>query len=110
MRSLERDGAISIREPDAPYEVRRYYTLRTPDPDALSDSEKRVAQDVLNAIFGYTANEISEMTHDSIWRAVSEGEEIPIEATLVAIPGDITPEVLAWANGVVANANRAVGT
>ena len=99
--ALERVRAISIREPEAPYDVRLYYSLQTPSQDSLSDWEKRVAQDVLSATLGHTANEISEMTHDAIWHAVAEGEEIPLAATLVAVPREISPEVLSWANGVV---------
>lgn len=109
LRSLENDGSISIREPEVEYEVRRFYLLRSPASQALSEGERRILQDVLNAILGITANKISEMTHDQIWEAASAGEEIPLEATLVAIPGEITEDIQMWAKGVVANANRTAG-
>ena len=50
----------------------------------VREVEKRLVFEVAFDSIGYTA-EISEMTH-AIWRAVSEGEEIPMEATLVAVP------------------------
>ena len=108
LQELQRGGAILIREPEAAYDVRRYFSLRNPSSDILADAEKTVARDVLAAILGYTANAISEATHDVIWSAARDGQEIPLEATLVAIPGEVTPEVLEWANGVAANANSAV--
>ena len=38
------------------------------------------------------------MTRDAIWDAAYDGEEIPIWATLAANDGEITPDVIAWAN------------
>lgn len=43
------------------------------------------------------------MSHDAIWEAAYIGEEIPVYATLAANEGEITPEVLAWANEAAAS-------
>jgi predicted small metal-binding protein len=58
----------------------------------------------------HSAASISELSHDAIWEAANDGEEIPMYATLVAEPAAWTKETSAWAFGVikkVANARNA---
>ena len=100
LRELEEAGKISIKEPEYHYEVRQYQSLRAPDPEDLTSYEKRVAHDVKDAVLGYTANEVSDITHDSIWSAASLGDEIPMCATLVAKNNEVTQEICDWASRV----------
>ena len=100
LKKLEQEGSITIKKREFAYDTRKFHSERLPDPDALSDNEKRIARQVLGGLLGHTANEVSEMSHDIIWDAAREGEEIPIYATLAAIPGEITPDMIEWANKV----------
>lgn len=102
IEELKNEGLIHVIEPVEMYEARKYISLKAPNPGVLSEDEKTLAQTVLSAVLGYTANAISEMTHDIIWEAAEDGEDIPMYATLASEKGAITEEVKAWAAGVVA--------
>jgi hypothetical protein len=102
LAELEAEGAIHIVEPAAQYDARKFISLVQPNPDVLSEDEKQLAKSVLSAVLGYTANAISEMTHDIIWDAAEDGDEIPMYATLASEKGTITEGVKAWAADVFA--------
>lgn len=104
IRELQGEGKIHVREPVGRYDSRKFLSLTAPDPAILSDDEKELAKTVLSAVLGYTANAISEMTHDIIWEAADDGEEIPLYATLVSTRGPITDDVKAWARGIIEEA------
>ena len=97
LRALEEAGKIAITEPEHQYDTRKFYAVVQPESNDLSDDEKALANAVLDAVCGYTANAISEMTHDHIWDAADDGEEIPLCATLVAEKGTISQAAWAWA-------------
>jgi len=65
----------------------------------LSEQDRAIL-DVCTDIIcgGYTAAEVSEQTHDQIWEAAQDGEEIPLYAIFASRRGAITDEVRAWAN------------
>ena len=106
---LQRKGAITVREPSGLYDTRKFESLREPDPGALTGDEQRRASDVVAAVCSVTASRISDLSHDAIWDAAYSGEEIPIYATLAANEGEITPEVIAWANEGIARYIAAEG-
>ncbi len=97
LRQLKEEEAIVVKEPEFAYDTREFFSLRSPDSNILSEGEKRLARSVLNALLGHTANAVSEMSHDIIWDAAQEGEEIPLYATMAAQPSEITPDMIAWA-------------
>lgn len=99
---LRDEGLIHVVEPAGQYDARKFISLVPPNPDVLSADEKSLARTVLSAVLGYTANAISDLTHDIIWDAAEDGEEIPMYATLACEKGTITDEVKAWATQVVA--------
>ena len=98
LEDLRREGKIVIRERSSLYDTRKFISLVDPDPHALSDEERRRTSEVVAAVCSVTASRISDMTHDAIWDAAYAGEEIPIWATLAANDGEITQDVIAWAN------------
>ena len=72
----------------------------------MSDDERDLAQNVLSAVLGYTANAVSEMTHDIIWDAAEDGEEIPMYATLVSETKSLNDEIKDWARPILEEERR----
>ena len=99
---MEASGDIAIVEPEYEFDTRKLISLQRPSSKLLTNREKLITSAALSAVLDHTANEISEMSHDDIWRAAAEGEEIPLCATLAAMPGEVTEEVIAWAVDAVA--------
>lgn len=107
LRELQQEGKILIQEPEGTYDSRKYISLSEPAQGVLSDDEKALARHVLSVVLGFTANGISEATHDVIWEAAEDGEEIPLYATLASDMGEITDEVRGWAGTIVAELEAA---
>lgn len=97
LKALENQGAITILEPEYKFDTRKFIARSSPPTETLSDDERNIANAVVKALLEHTANAVSEMSHDVIWQAAAEGEEIPLSATLAAQPGEITEEVVNWA-------------
>jgi len=102
LRQLKSEGKIEITDPIAPYQPRLYESLAEPDTSVLSKVEKEYLDGFSKIICeSYSANSISEASHDEIWESAMDGEEIPVEATLVSSSGDYNPKVQAWADEVI---------
>ena len=70
--------------------------------DVFTAKEKALLDSVMSYVCDHhSANSISELSHDSVWDAANEGEEIPMCATLVSASAEMTPEVAKWARGIV---------
>lgn len=100
---LKNEGLMHVREPQGQFDSRKYISLEEPDTGMLSEDEMDLARNVLSTVLGCTANDISEKTHDIIWEVASDGEEIPLYATLASDRGAITDEVKAWAGAIYTN-------
>jgi len=98
IRELKEAGLISVREPAQQYEPREFVSLVSPNKELFSDVEEGLVRTLVESICGhFTATEISELTHDDVWKAALEGEEIPLQATLVSEAGDYGAPVMKWA-------------
>lgn len=102
-RELEEEHKIAIRE--VPYSSRKsfreFISIKKPDHSALSEQDMEVLKACTHMICNeFSATQISEVSHDQVWEAADEGEEIPFFTIFAAIPGAITDEVRKWANGV----------
>ena len=95
---LKSQGAIKVAETKYFFGPRIFQSLKAPDTRCLSADEKRVAKAVLDHLVGTSATDVSEMSHDMVWQVAELDEEIPMFATLGALRGEVTPEVVAWAN------------
>lgn len=107
LRALEMKGSIKERRTPTPAGVRREFVwLQTADVEEFSGEEIDVLRDVMEAICdGHSAASISELTHDALWDETELGQPMSVKAGAV-IPGEITPEALAWANEAL-NEHRA---
>lgn len=111
IRQLVDEGKIVVKDSGEPvYRTRLFVSLNEPNKSLFSSIELDIIAHFSKTICEeHTANSISELSHDEIWTAAIEGEEIPLYATLVADSGEITPEISAWADSVLQGmlANRA---
>ncbi len=103
IRELEQAGKIHVREKEfAGYKMRLFIPLEEPDVSLFSPVELEVVKAISEEICGrHTANSISELSHDQIWAAAKDGEEIPLYATLASKRGEFTPKIAAWADLVL---------
>jgi uncharacterized phage-associated protein len=84
---LERNNIIESREERYNgYTQRKFFYKKESEPIDLLEEEKLILNDVIHQICDkFTATQISEMTHDDIWKLANLGEEIPMYATLASI-------------------------
>ncbi|TAD73577.1 MAG: DUF4065 domain-containing protein [Sphingomonadales bacterium] len=107
-RELEEESKIAIRE--VPYSSRKsfreFISLKQPEHSALSEQDMAVLKAYTTLICNeFSAAQISDLSHDQVWEAADEGEEIPLYTIFASVPGAITDEVRSWANKVaLANA------
>lgn len=84
------------------YQKRDFLSLVEPDTSRISKEEIEVASFLIDCVCkNHTANSISEMTHDIVWKAAKVGEEIPLEALLAAQPGEVTDKHMKWADEIL---------
>ncbi len=104
IRELEDEKKIHVFEKAmGPYKMRLFVPLSTPNSSMFSKVEFEIINSVIaNVCENHTANSISDLSHDQIWDAANEGEEIPMFATLASTRGELTTRVIQWADAVVA--------
>jgi len=77
---------------------KEYITLMEPDISRFDKSEIDLVANITHHIcHHYTAESISEATHDIIWELADIGEEIPYCAVYASELGEITEEDIKWA-------------
>jgi hypothetical protein len=102
---LAKEGKVVVREVPTPGNkvMRHFIPMTAANVDALSPQDKEVLDVVTSLICdNFSANEISDVTHDEVWRAAEIGEELPMY-TVFARQGEITAEVRRWATDVIEN-------
>lgn len=102
---LASEGKVVVREVAAPGNrvMRHYIQMKPADVEALSVQDREILDTVTSVICdNFSANEISDATHDQVWEAAELGEEIPI-CTTFAQRGEITADVREWANQAAAS-------
>lgn len=103
-KQLEDEGKITITHPKYMYDSTLFKSKEKPVLTNLSEDEIELLDLLSDQICNeFSATEISNVSHDDVWNAAVDGEEIPLTATLVSDPGDYRFEVQSWANEVVAN-------
>jgi hypothetical protein len=101
---LAAEGKVAVREEALPsnYVLRQFFPLRDAEVETLSEQDREILDGYRRAICdNFSANEISNLTHDQVWEAAEIGEEIPMFATFAARSGEITEEVRQWASQAV---------
>lgn len=98
LRHLEDQGVISVTRPEFEFEPMLLESLKEPK-SRLTNREKHIVSAVTEAVLGKSVNQISDMSHDMIWEIAEQGEQIPLYATLAAIPASVEDEDVEWAIG-----------
>ncbi len=95
---------INVQSRKEKYEPVLYRNLNSPDVSHFPENHIGLFDALIDEICNeYTASEISRVSHDDIWKALIDGEEIPLETLLVSEPGNYSNEAISWANQVVKN-------
>jgi Protein of unknown function (DUF4065) len=103
LKQLEDEGKIKVRHSDHQiYKTRLFINLEDADTGLFSPVELSILDSVIKTICDHhTASSISDLTHDRIWEAANEGEELPLWVSLAGRAGQITDEVTKWADSVI---------
>ena len=98
LKELESEGLISMDTGDFYGRSKTEFRAKgQPDMSRFSSEElKIIMQAILFVVEEHTAKSISEFSHDHIWQAASDGEELPY-STVFAVPGQITDDEREWA-------------
>lgn len=106
LEALESEGKLSHvtrRDSSAQigsYEQNIFIANETPDVDeAFKASEVQLLDDVIQQVSeDFTAQQISEVSHDIVWRSSRKGEEIPYYTTMLQVTEpEKSAEDLEWA-------------
>ena len=102
VRELVQERSLAYSQVDfLGHDKAEYRALRAPNMDGFDSEELEQLDSVIDLVCdGHTARSISEATHDHVWHAAADGEEIPYY-TIFARPGKITDDELEWAQTVL---------
>lgn len=103
LESLEREGAIRIRETEYfGRQKRDYVLLKDARDDAFTEEEKALIKKVVQVVCdNHTVASISDVSHDLIWEAAGMGEDIPVNAVLAAQTTPPTGDDEKWAGKII---------
>ena len=98
LNELESQGALSIRDTNFHgFSKKEYRVLTDPDTRDFTAEELAIADAAIELVCEqHTATSISDASHDHIWQAADDGEEIPYY-TVFSVPGSITDDEREWA-------------
>lgn len=98
---LEEEGAIRIEEPAVELQPRMFYATTAPEKTGLADEEIQLIEKVVHAVRPKSAADVSELSHDMVWKIAAMDDIIPIEAMALAKQRKKpSAEALKWANAV----------
>jgi hypothetical protein len=102
LRELQQDGVLTIQDADHfGWQKKEFIVHKGVSSDFLSRDEDQIVKDTVAFVTEeHTAASISERSHDHIWKAAADGEELPL-FTVFAKPGRITDEDREWAQWVL---------
>lgn len=97
-RELQNEGVLTIRDAKHYGKDKKEFIVHSmASIDFFPTNEKEIVDWAISFVCDeHTAASISEASHDHIWKAAEDGEEIP-HYTVFAIPGEITQEERNWA-------------
>lgn len=108
IESLKRQGDLVERKGFAlTWPRRELIPMTKPDVDEFSGEQIAIVDRITAAVAKMSAKQASDLTHDGLYHGVIFNERIPVAAGAV-IEGEMTPEILSWAESVF-DADSATG-
>jgi len=90
LRELEVEKSVLIKESKYHNHIKTdYIVLRPPNEAIFTAAEKELINEIAETVCRRTAKEISDLSHNAVWEARKDGEEIPLY-TVLTVPGKIT--------------------
>ncbi len=98
INELEKAGTVTVQiELPHSFQKKTYHCETQPDMAGISGEEIAMIDEVADAIINhYSANEISELSHDFCWCNAEMGREMPISMTLLEFSKEPTAETMKW--------------
>ncbi len=98
IRELERDGVLNASDSQFHgFQKKEFEVHVDPDQSLFEAGEIEIIEAAIQFVcYQNTAKSISELSHDHIWQAAQEGEELPY-FTVFSIPGTIDDDEREWA-------------
>ncbi len=105
LRELEQEGILTVRETSFYGRTKKEYIVHVKASGGFLDqAERQIVDETIQFVCEeHTAVSISNKSHDHIWEAAVNGEEIP-HYTVFAQPAPITNEDREWAHLQLENA------
>jgi hypothetical protein len=99
---MQQDGILTIREQPHFGRAKKEYVLHSISRgEFLQPNEREIVDRQIDHVCDqHTAKSVSEATHNHIWQAAEDGEELPL-FTVFSIPGKITDAERNWAKMVL---------
>jgi Protein of unknown function (DUF4065) len=94
------EGSAELRKDDYfGYPLDRLVPLRDVHTEMFEESELRMTDQIIKALWGKSASEVSRMSHEEPgWKMVDEGEDIPYSSAFLAKRVVLTNEIRGHAN------------
>lgn len=104
---MEENGESVLRKKDY-YGLtqHRVIPLRDPDLDKFRARDIALVDDVIKKLWDENATQVSERSHDRVWRNSADGESIPYEAVFVSDEA-LTEQDIAIAHEMIGEYERA---
>ena len=99
IRTLESSSDIVTRETHKhEFPKREFIALTEPDISTFSPQEISWVDQIIEAVCeNHTAESISNISHDDIWKLAEIGEVIPLNAVLASRLGEVNERDMKWA-------------
>lgn len=98
LEELQDEGKMVVNDVNFhKYDKKEFVSLEEPDTSCFSQQELDIInRNISDICINHTAKSISNKNHDRIYELANQREEIPYEATLVAILGKINKDDVQW--------------
>jgi hypothetical protein len=97
LRELEEEGAVFAKEVDFHGKTKTEFIVKKEPHITFSSEEMATIERCVTFVCEEnTAQSISDLSHDRVWHAADDGEDIPY-FTVFAVAGDLTDDDREWA-------------
>jgi len=108
INNLKRANRLETREVSIFDKTRREFdALDEPRLSIFDHSELKLINDMIGAVCGFNAREISDISHTVVWHVADMGEELPYSSFLASYLGDVTDADIALVQSSLSTEARA---